>query len=219
MFRNRITGAAVLAAAALALAACSNSEQASSGTTTTSPPTTTATTSSQASTGNGVTTPADVFGPACGQLPQGDAPGGLSAMGPQPVATAASTNPLLTKLVAAVGAVPGLVDTLNSTNGLTVFAPADPAFAALGDAKFAELAANPNMLAPILQYHVLAKRYDANGLAAAKSVMSLNSSAGAVKIEGSGANLTINGAKVLCGNIPTKNATVFVIDKVMLPAA
>jgi uncharacterized surface protein with fasciclin (FAS1) repeats len=29
------------------------------------------------------------------------------------------------------------------------------------------------------------------------------------------ANLAVNGAKVLCGNIPTKNATVFVIDKVL----
>jgi uncharacterized surface protein with fasciclin (FAS1) repeats len=218
MFKIKIVGGAVFAAAALALAGCSNSEQASTSTpTTTTPPQTT--TSAKASSGNGVTTPADVFGPACGQLPQGDAPGGLTAMGPQPVATAASTNPLLKKLVAAVGAVPGLVDTLNSTDNLTVFAPADPAFAALGDAKFAELAANPNMLAPILQFHVVAKRYDAAGLASAKTVMSLNTSAAALKIEGSGSNLTVNGAKILCGNIPTKNATVFVIDKVMLPSA
>ena len=217
--RTKLVGGAVLAAAALSLAACSNSEQASSGTGTTAAPTTSTTTSAKAAMGNGVTTPADVFGPACGQLPQGDAPGGLTAMGPQPVATAASTNPLLTKLVAAVGAVPGLVDTLNSTDNLTVFAPADPAFAALGDAKFAELAGNPTMLAPILQYHVVAKRYDATGLQAAKTLKSLNATGGDLKIEGSGSNLTVNGAKVLCGNIPTKNATVFVIDKVMLPAA
>ena len=214
----KIVTGAMVAAAALALSACSNSEQASPNTNTPAPaPTTTTTTTTAAKTG--VTTPADVFGPACGQLPQGDAPGGLSAMGPQPVATAASTNPLLKKLVAAVGAVPGLADTLNSTDNLTVFAPADPAFAAIGDAKFNELAGNPNMLAPILQYHVVAKRYDANGLAAAKSVKSLNASAGELKIEGSGTSLTVNGAKILCGNIPTKNATVFVIDKVMLPAA
>src|SRR5262245_44167396 len=101
--RTKLVGGAVLAAAALSLAACSNSEQTSSGTTT-SPPAPTTTSSTKAPMGNGVTTPADVFGPACGQLPQGDAPGGLTAMGPQPVATAASTNPLLTKLVAAVKA-------------------------------------------------------------------------------------------------------------------
>lgn len=213
-----VSGAAVVAAV-LALSACGNSEQASPNTNTPAAPPPATTTTAAPAAKTGVTTPADVFGPACGQLPQGDAPGGLSAMGPQPVATAASTNPLLTKLVAAVGAVPGLADTLNSTDNLTVFAPADPAFAALGDAKFAELAGNPTMLAPILQYHVVAKRYDANGLMAAKTLKSLNAAGGDLKIEGSGTNLTVNGAKILCGNIPTKNATVFVIDKVMLPAA
>jgi uncharacterized surface protein with fasciclin (FAS1) repeats len=208
-------------AAALVLTACSDNEQpaSSAGTTPAAPPPPATTTATQQATSDGVTTPADVFGPACGQLPQGDAPGGLTAMGPQPVATAASTNPLLTKLVAAVRAVPGLVDTLNSTDNLTVFAPADPAFAALGDAKFAELAAKPTELAPILQYHVVAKRYDASGLSDAKTVMPLNGTAGGLTIAGSGESMTVNGAKVLCGNIPTKNATVFVIDKVLVPGS
>jgi uncharacterized surface protein with fasciclin (FAS1) repeats len=52
-------------------------------------------------------------------------------MGPQPVATAASTNPLLTTLVTAVKAVPGLPDTLNNTQGITVFAPYNGAFDAV----------------------------------------------------------------------------------------
>ncbi len=166
--------------------------------------------------GAGMTTNADVFGPACSKLPQGSEPGSLDSMGPQPVASAASTNPLLTKLVAAVKAT-NLVDTLNSQQAITVFAPADAAFDELGDAKFKELAANPNELSPILQYHVVPKRYDAKGLEAAKSVESLNSGGGPVKIEGSGDSMTVNGAPVLCGNIPTKNATVFVIGKVLTP--
>ncbi len=214
------TGAAALAAAALTLTACSSSDTGSSSTSSAAAPTTTTTaaaTSSAAAGGDGVTTAADVFGPNCKDLPQADAPGGLTAMGPQPVATAASTNPLLTKLVAAVGAIPGLGDTLNTTDNLTVFAPADPAFAALGDAKFTELAGQPAVLGPILQYHVIPKRYDAKGLEAAGTVKSL--SGGDVTIAGTGDNLTINGAKVLCGNIPTKNATVFVIDTVLTPKA
>ncbi|GHF50431.1 fasciclin [Amycolatopsis bartoniae] len=166
--------------------------------------------------GAGITTNADVFGPACGQLPQGNSPGSLDSMGPEPVASAASTNPLLTKLVAAVKAT-NLVDTLNSQQAITVFAPADSAFDALGDAKFTELAQNPSQLAPILQYHVLPQRYDAKGLQAAGSVQTLNTDGGPVKIEGTGDAMTVNGAKVLCGNIPTKNATVFVIDKVLTP--
>ncbi|WP_410633847.1 fasciclin domain-containing protein [Amycolatopsis sp. cmx-4-83] len=157
---------------------------------------------------DGVTTNADVFGPACSRLPRGPAPGSLDSMSPQTVVSAAATNPLLTKLVAAVKAA-HLGDTLESEPAITVFAPADPAFAALGDVKFAELA-------PILQYHVVGKRYDAKGLATAGSV---DTAAGPLTIEGVGESMTVNGAKILCGNIPTKNATVFVIDRVLTPGA
>ena len=210
----RLAGAGLAAAAMVTLAACGSDGGSASGSGgTTSPPSSMA---APMAGGNGVTTNADVFGPACGQLPQGSAPGSLDSMGPQPVATAASTNPLLTKLVAAVQAT-NLVDTLNSQEAITVFAPADSAFDALGDAKFTELAQNPSQLAPILQYHVLPQRYDAAGLESAGSVQTLNTDGGPVEIAGSGENMTVNGAKVLCGNIPTQNATVFVIDTVLIP--
>ncbi|OKJ91297.1 fasciclin domain-containing protein [Amycolatopsis sp. CB00013] len=219
MSKLRVAGVGLTAVAALALSACGGDDTASSGGSTSSmAPSGSAPMSSSGSTGSpdGVTTNADVFGPACSQLPQGSAPGSLDSMGPQPVASAASTNPLLTKLVAAVKAT-NLVDTLNSQQAITVFAPADPAFEALGEAKFTELAGKPDQLAPILQYHVVGKRYDAKGLATAGSVETLNTASGLVKIEGSSENMTVNGAKILCGNIPTKNATVFVIDKVLTP--
>lgn len=210
--------AGIGAAAALALTACGSGTDtnASSGSSPSAMPSSAPMSAPMSSSASGVTTNDQVFGPACSQLPQGSAPGSLDSMGPQPVASAASTNPLLTKLVAAVKAT-NLVDTLNSQQAITVFAPADPAFNALGDAKFNELAANPNQLAPILQYHVVGKRYDAKGLEQAGTVTSLNTAGGPLKIEGSGENLTVNGAKILCGNIPTKNATVFVIDKVLTP--
>ncbi|WP_326565666.1 fasciclin domain-containing protein [Amycolatopsis rhabdoformis] len=215
----RLAGIGVIAVASLALAACGSSTDsgsAPSAPASSAPMSSAPMSSSDSGASNGMTTNADVFGPACSQLPQGNAPGSLDSMGPQPVASAASTNPLLTKLVAAVKAT-NLVDTLNSQQGITVFAPADPAFNALGDAKFNELANNPSQLAPILQYHVVGKRYDAKGLAAAGTLTSLNTAGGPLKIEGTGDNMTVNGAKILCGNIPTKNATVFVIDKVLTP--
>ncbi|WP_285479356.1 fasciclin domain-containing protein [Amycolatopsis sp. NBRC 101858] len=213
----RIAGIGLTAAAALTLTACGSSDTGSSASSSAPAPSSSmAAPSSSAAAGDGMTTNADVFGPACSQLPQGSAPGSLDSMGPQPVASAASTNPLLTKLVAAVKAT-NLVDTLNSQQAITVFAPADPAFAALGDAKFAELAGKPAELSPILQYHVVGKRYDAKGLASAGTLESLNTAGGPLKIEGTGDNMTVNGAKILCGNIPTKNATVFVIDKVLTP--
>ncbi len=218
MSKLRVAGIGFTAVAALALAACSSNDTPAAGGSSSAPAPSSSMSApmSSAASGDGVTTNADVFGPACSQLPQGSSPGSLDSMGPQPVASAASTNPLLTKLVAAVKAT-DLVDTLNSQQAITVFAPADPAFAALGDAKFNELAGKPAELAPILQYHVVGKRYDAKGLESAKTLESLNTAGGPLKIEGSGDNMTVNGAKILCGNIPTKNATVFVIDKVMTP--
>jgi uncharacterized surface protein with fasciclin (FAS1) repeats len=206
----RKTPAGVFAIAIAGLTACSGMDQASTSTNT---PTSTPTSTSQSSSAMGMTKTSDVFGPGCAGVPQ-DGKGSLQGMAEDPVATAASNNPLLTKLVAAVKAA-NLVDTLNSQEAITVFAPADPAFAALGDAKFQELAGNPAALTPILQYHVVPMRYDAKGLAAARTVKTLSGSD--VTIAGSGDNLTVNGAPVLCGNIPTKNATVFVIGKVLTP--
>lgn len=202
--------AGVFAIAIASLTACGGMEQAS--------PATNATTSRTPTTSaapDGTTRTTDVFGPGCAGVPQDPAnKGSLQGMAEDPVATAASNNPLLTKLVAAVKAA-NLVDTLNSQQAITVFAPADPAFEALGEAKFNELASNPAQLTPVLQYHVLPARYDAKGLEAAKTVKTL--SGGNVTIAGSGDSLTVNGAPVLCGNIPTKNATVFVIGKVLTP--
>ena len=218
---QRLAGLALAATAAIGMSACSSDETPAANNSSSAPAPATSSATSESSSaaaaaGNGVTTPDQVFGAACSKLPQGDAPGGLTAMGPQPVATAASTNPLLTKLVAAVGAA-DLGTTLNTTDNLTVFAPYDGAFDALGAEAFKALAADPAKLAPILQEHVVAMRYDKDGLLAAKTLKSLNPNGKELTIEGSGDNITVNGAKVLCGNIPTKNATVFVIDTVLTP--
>jgi uncharacterized surface protein with fasciclin (FAS1) repeats len=145
-------------------------------------------------------------------------------MGPKPVATAASTNPLLKTLVTAVTKA-GLVDTLNSQQAITVFAPYDPAFAevqkALGPQKFNALLANKNALGNVLKLHVIAKRYDREGLVSAGKVDGL--AGGSLTIKDTGDTITVTDpsgqtATVLCGNIPTANATVFVIDKVLMAA-
>jgi uncharacterized surface protein with fasciclin (FAS1) repeats len=213
-----VVGVGFVAVAALTLAACGSSDTpAASSSTPASSPAAAPSSSAATSAGDGVTTNADVFGSACSGLPQGDAPGGLNAMGSQPVATAASTNPLLTTLVAAVKAT-NLVDPLNSAPAITVFAPADAAFTALGADKVAALVKDPATLAPILKYHVVPTRYDAKGLVAAGSVPTLDGDTGGMlKIGGTATAPTVNGEPVLCGNIPTKNATVFVIGKVLTP--
>jgi uncharacterized surface protein with fasciclin (FAS1) repeats len=209
---SRVAALAAVTVAGASLAACGAGSTTASPTTTSASPTTTM--SSSAS--DGVTKTSDTFGPACGQIPASGA-GSLNGMASDPVATAASHNPLLTKLVAAVGAA-NLGDTLNSQKAITVFAPYDPAFDALGADKFAALAKDPATLAPILQYHVLPTRMDADGLIAAGSEKTLQG--GAVKITGDkSSGVMVNDAHVLCGNIPTGNATVFVIDKVLTPAS
>jgi len=204
-----------IAAATLSIAACGSGDTAPSGSTATAGAATT--TTAAAGAGDGVTKTTDVFGAGCASVPQDSADkGSLQGMVSDPVATAAGNNPLLTKLVAAVGAA-NLGDTLNSQPAITVFAPYDPAFAELGDAKFNQLASDPATLGKILQFHVVGKRYDAKGLVAAGTVKALTGQD--LKIAGSGDTMTVNGVPVLCGNIPTKNATVFVIGKVLTPPA
>jgi len=216
---QRLAGIGVMAAATLALAACGGTAAPASSPAASAPAAAPAT-AAPAATDTGVTTNADVFGPACSQLPQGDAPGSLNNMGPQPVATAASTNPLLTTLVTAVKAVPGLPDTLNNTQGITVFAPYNGAFDAVPKQALQGLLKDTNKLGGLLSYHVVGQRYDAKGLVAAGETTEL--AGGNLTIGGTADAPTItdgqgNTAKVLCGNIPTSNATVFVIDRVLMP--
>jgi uncharacterized surface protein with fasciclin (FAS1) repeats len=43
---------------------------------------------------------------------------------------------------------------------------------------------------------------------------------GTITVEGSGESFTVDGsAKVICGNVTTANATVYIIDGVLLPKA
>jgi uncharacterized surface protein with fasciclin (FAS1) repeats len=222
----RLAAAGAIAALTVTLAACGGGSSAdtASSAAPSAAPMSQAPMSSAA--GTGVTTNADVFGPACDQLPQGEEPGSLNNMGPQPVASAASTNPLLTTLVTAVGKVPGLADTLNQQKAITVFAPYNGAFEAVqkqvGDQAFNGLLANPTELGGLLSYHVVPQRYDAKGLVAAGTTTEL--AGGTLTIGGTAEAPTVtdgmgNTANILCGNIPTSNATVFVIDKVLMPKA
>ncbi|MBB5802060.1 putative surface protein with fasciclin (FAS1) repeats [Saccharothrix ecbatanensis] len=206
----------VLTAALISATACSSGGQAASDAPASAAATTTTTTTTSAAMSDGVTTTGDVFGAGCASLPK-DTEGSLDGMVDDPVATAASNNPLLKTLVAAVQAA-GLVDTLNKTDAkYTVFAPYDPAFEALGQETLNAVLADKAKLTGILTYHVVPQRMDKDGILSSASLPTVQG--GTLKVEGSGDNVTVNGAKVLCGNIPTANATVFVIDKVMIPTS
>jgi uncharacterized surface protein with fasciclin (FAS1) repeats len=228
--------AAVGAAAALTavIGACSSSQEPATERQASAPASDAATPADAATApvSSGVTKPSDIFGPACDKVPR-DGVGSPQSMINESVATAASHNPLLSSpdpaaptLAKAVAAA-NLVDILNDAQGLTVFAPYNPAFQALDaqhpgifkDLTTAPDAASPNSrLAKILTYHVVGQRYDATGMVAAGSLDSLEGTK--IKIGGTAMAPTVNGAPVLCGNVPTKNATVFVIGQVLaLPAS
>jgi uncharacterized surface protein with fasciclin (FAS1) repeats len=135
-------------------------------------------------------------------------------MAADPVATAASNNPALSTLVTAVKAA-GLVDTLNSAQGITVFAPADSAFAAMDQATLKKALADPKgLLTTVLTYHVVSGKLTPAMLAGTHKTLQ----GGTVTVTGSGTDFTVNGsAKVVCGNVQTANATVYIIDGVLIP--
>ena len=205
----RRTGAiaAVSLTLSFGLAACGNSDDA--GSTSRTKDTTSATSgdtmASDASTGT--------FGPGCKLIPA-DGAGSFNGMATAPVATAASANPLLKTLVTAVGKA-GLVDTLNSADALTVFAPTDDAFAKIPSDTLNGLLADKKMLTTVLTHHVVAGKLSPDQLAGTHKTLAGDT----IKIDGSGEDFTVAGAnaKVLCGNIQTANATVYLIDTVLMP--
>jgi uncharacterized surface protein with fasciclin (FAS1) repeats len=188
--------AVVVGALGLALlgAACSSNEGS-----------TTATQSPAASAGT--------FGAACSALPA-SGPGSLAGMAQDPVATAASNNPALSTLVTAVKKAE-LVDTLNSAKGITVFAPTNDAFNALPEATLTKALGDPKgLLTTVLTYHVVAGQLTPDQLAGMHKTLQ----GGTVTVSGSGQDFKVNGqTSVVCGNVQTANATVYLIDQVLLP--
>ena len=153
------------------------------------------------------------FGPACSSVPKSGA-GSFSGMSTAPVATAASANPALSTLVTAVKKA-GLVDTLNSASNITVFAPDNAAFAKIPPATLAKVLADKAELTKILTYHVASGRYTAAQLASGSPIKTLEGAT--VKPADMGGTYTVNGAHVVCGNVQTANATVYIIDTVLMP--
>lgn len=155
------------------------------------------------------------FGPACADVPT-EGEGSVEGMADDPVATAASNNPLLSTLVSAVDEA-GLVDTLNSQEALTVFAPTDEAFEKVpAETMDAAMDDPEGLLTDVLTAHVVAGRVAPADLAGEHDTLNADQP---VTIEGSGEDFTVNGtATVVCGNVQTANATVYLIDEVLLPA-
>ena len=153
------------------------------------------------------------FGPACSAVPASGS-GSFTGMAQDPVATAASNNPVLSSLVGAVKEA-GLVDTLNSADGITVFAPTNDAFSALPKTTLDAAMADPKgLLTTVLTYHVVEGKLSPEQLAGTHKTLQ----GGTVKITGTGEDFKVNGkSSIVCGNVQTANATVYIIDNVLMP--
>jgi uncharacterized surface protein with fasciclin (FAS1) repeats len=211
MNRTRRSAIAALALSIpLGLAACGGDAE-SSGTT--------AMDNSSSSSSSSSTTEAmgamagEPFGAGCSAVPA-DGKGSFSGMATDPVATAASNNPLLSTLVSAVGEA-GLAETLNTTQDITVFAPTNDAFAAVPKATLDAAMADPKgLLTKVLTNHVVQGRLSPDQVAGDHKTLAGTT----ITVEGSGENFTVGEAKIVCGNVQTANATVYIIDGVLLPA-
>jgi uncharacterized surface protein with fasciclin (FAS1) repeats len=210
----------VLAVGAVSLAlfgaACGSGDMAGSGGASSAAPTTTTTTQSSAA----MADPAkDLVGPGCAdyakQVPSGA--GSVSGMAADPVAVAASNNPLLTTLVSAVsGKLNPKVNLVSTLNGaeFTVFAPVDSAFAKIDAATIEKLKTDDALLTKILTYHVVPGQISPDKIAGDQKTVQT----GTVKVTGSGNAIKANDANVICGGVKTANATVYLIDSVLMPA-
>jgi uncharacterized surface protein with fasciclin (FAS1) repeats len=208
----RFTKASALAAAALftvSLSACGSDDPAE-GTGTAAP----APTMSSAAPSMGTMDSMATFGAGCSAVPADAAnPGSFEAMAQVPVATAASGNPLLTTLVAAVKQA-GLVDSLNTAPAVTVFAPTDDAFGKIPEADLKKVLADKKTLTSILTYHVVPGKLSPAQVAGTHKTLQ----GGTVTVAGSGEDFTVDGgASVICGNVQTSNATVYIVDSVLMP--
>ena len=223
--RKALAATGLSAVAIFGVAACStgsateassSSASASSASASSAPAMTSAAPSSSAA----AAPAADLVGTGCAgyaeKVPSG--PGSVAGMAMDPVATAASNNPVLTTLTSAVSGKlnPGvnLVDTLNGGE-FTVIAPTDDAFAKIDPATLEKLKTDAPLLTSILTYHVIPGQLSPAQVAGTHKTVE----GGEVTISGAGEALKFDESGLVCGGVKTANATVYMVDTVMMPPA
>ncbi len=162
----------------------------------------------------------NLVGPGCAsyaqQVPTG--PGSVEGMAQDPVAVAASNNPLLTTLTSALSGKlnpnVNLVETLNNGQ-YTVFAPTDDAFKKLPSSTIDTLKTDSDLLTKILTYHVVQGQASPDKVAGTHPTLQGTT----LNVTGMGETLKVNDASLVCGGVKTANATVYMIDTVLMPPA
>lgn len=214
-----VAGLALVLGSAFALTACSGGSTTAGGTTEESSAAPSMAASPSASSSM-MDPAANLVGPGCAdyasQVPSGA--GSVAGMAADPVAVAASNNPLLTTLTAAVSGQlnpdVNLVDTLNGSE-FTVFAPVDEAFGKIDPAVIDSLKTDSATLTKILTYHVVPGQITPDEIDGTHKTVEGQD----VTVSGSGDSIKVNDANVICGGVQTANATVYLIDSVLMPPA
>jgi len=197
-------------AIALALAATAACGSASTSTSAAAPA---ASSPAAASPSESMTETMVTIGNDCGMIPASGM-GSMHGMSMDPVVTAASHNPLITTLAKEIGKA-GLTATLNSARDITIFAPDNEAFAML-TAHDMSMMSGMDELARILKYHVVSGNITPAELASGMTLTTLEGSQ--LKTAKMGATYEVNNAAVTCGNLHTANATIYIINAVLMPA-
>lgn len=132
------------------------------------------------------------------------------------VVTVARNAGAFTTLLTALGAA-DLVEVVNGDTPLTILAPTDAAFAALDQELLGGLLEPDSKarLASVLKMHVIAGRYSALELAAFGTVETLAGTRLPVRVVDG--RLTVGGAPLSGNDVESTNATVHVLDAVILP--
>lgn len=203
---GRVVAALMAASLSLGVTACSGGDEAATRPTSSTP----AATESTRTPGGGAIQP---FGADCPNLPDtGD--GSLVDLSEKDWITALASVPALGQL-SVTTALADLGDDFSGVDEVTVFAPTGVAFRSLGLARGRQLLTDPTEAADVLRYHVVRGRLAPDDLPGEHRTLSGQ----AVEVTGSAEDFTVDGrARIVCGNLQTKNATLYLIDEVLVPS-
>lgn len=217
--RSVLTVAGLAAVAALSIAGCSTSTKEAT-TSMTDKATSAVDAATSAATSAMAAAAGDPVGAGCAAYAEANpsGPGSVAGLAMDPVATAAGNSPVLTTLTSALSGNlnpnVNLVETLNNGQ-FTVFAPTDDAFAKLDPATIETLKTDSDLLSSILTYHVVSGQADPTQVVGEHTTVQ----GGSLEVTGTGDALMVNDAGVVCGGIKTANATLYLIDTVLMPPA